>query len=475
MRVLSFFILSVITFFVIGGDVYENLRDLVDSNGLQVVEHEVTTMDGYICTVHQLINPKSPATKGPILLQHGVADSADTWVMDKREKSLGYILVDEGYQVYLGNSRGNKYCKKHKTLSTSDHRFWEFTWDAMAKYDQPAFIDFILGATGSSSLVYIGHSQGTTQMFAALVSNPELSKKISLFIALAPVVYIGNTSSDLLKSAAKLEVDKIVTFFGVDEFVPSTKTMRWLMPKVCDSVLTRWICESAISVLAGYNPDELEKSQLSVITRHFPSGTSAENMAHWAQMLRGTRGQRTDFTYFNFGEKENLQKYGQKTPPTYDVRLFPMNEVKLVLFSGGYDGLATRPDVERLIRDLPSPPVADHYIKSYDHGSFVWGKNARRDVYEPILNYINIHQIKSVSSLNAKLTGEPVSRSFYLVLVLTCGITLFIALILSVFLVSKYRKQKRNNEDYLSVPSPNKNMNEFERDEDVKSYHSSPV
>lgn len=48
----------------------------------------------------------------------------------------------------------------------------------MAAHDLPASIDYILAATGTSSLGYVGHSQGTTIGFAALSSQPELSQKV---------------------------------------------------------------------------------------------------------------------------------------------------------------------------------------------------------------------------------------------------------------------------------------------------------
>lgn len=36
----------------------------------------------------------------------------------------------------------------------------------MGKYDVPANVDFILEQTGFEKLIYMGHSQGTTQWFA---------------------------------------------------------------------------------------------------------------------------------------------------------------------------------------------------------------------------------------------------------------------------------------------------------------------
>jgi pimeloyl-ACP methyl ester carboxylesterase len=72
--------------------------------------------------------------------------------------------------------------------------------DEMAEYDIPAFIDAILAKTGYDRISYVGHSQGCTVLFAALLRHPELADKVEMFFALAPVIYIAHTNSPILKS-----------------------------------------------------------------------------------------------------------------------------------------------------------------------------------------------------------------------------------------------------------------------------------
>ena len=68
----------------------------------------------------------------------------------------------------------------------------------MGDYDLPAQIQFVKTHTGQEKITYIGHSQGTTQMFYALTTKKNqqfLKNSINLFVATAPVTKIKHTES----------------------------------------------------------------------------------------------------------------------------------------------------------------------------------------------------------------------------------------------------------------------------------------
>ena len=69
----------------------------------------------------------------------------------------------------------------------------------MAEFDQPALWEYVIRVTGNNRITYIGHSQGTTQMFASISLNPDFYlKHMVRFIALAPVVRTQNMQSELI-------------------------------------------------------------------------------------------------------------------------------------------------------------------------------------------------------------------------------------------------------------------------------------
>jgi lysosomal acid lipase/cholesteryl ester hydrolase len=53
-------------------------------------------------------------------------------------------------------------------LNASDYEFWDFSFEEISTYDTPAVVSYILNVTGAAKVAFVGHSQGTTQMFYAL-------------------------------------------------------------------------------------------------------------------------------------------------------------------------------------------------------------------------------------------------------------------------------------------------------------------
>jgi len=359
-------------------DCNRDAMQLIQSRGFNAEAHWVTTSDTYILELFRIPRPGAPVA----FLQHGLLDSADTWLVNSRAESLAYMLADAGFDVWMGNSRGNKYSRNSTKLSPNwpfDATFWDFTWDNMAQNDLPAQIDYVLQNTGRSKLVYIGHSQGTTQAFANFArSDWSLASKVDIFIGLAPVAYIGHTSSVFVKALATLDVDKIVQFLGVHEFLGTSALLQWLLPTICDA--TPGICDSLIYLLAGFNPPNLNSSRLEIYVAHFPSGTSVKDMVQWGQGVRTGR-----YAMYDYGLIGNELHYHSSTSPSYNLTAIAAPPV--ALFHGGDDPLADTNDVNILISSLPpSSLVYKSLLPGYDHLDFVWGQTANVDVYNEVVS-----------------------------------------------------------------------------------------
>jgi hypothetical protein len=65
--------------------------------------------------------------KKAIYLQHGLVDSADTWIVNDESLAPAFYLANQGYDIWLGNSRGNRY--SNILLNPRNKNFWDFTFD----------------------------------------------------------------------------------------------------------------------------------------------------------------------------------------------------------------------------------------------------------------------------------------------------------------------------------------------------------
>ena len=120
------------------------------------------TEDGYILQLHRIPFGKSKSScfpqlydldgvgkrrRPPVFLQHGLLCTSSIWLLNLPHQSAGFVLADAGFDVWLGNMRGNVYSKQHISKPVSNPDFWKFSWQEMAKYDLPAMIDYVLNTT----------------------------------------------------------------------------------------------------------------------------------------------------------------------------------------------------------------------------------------------------------------------------------------------------------------------------------------
>merc|ERR1712176_233168 len=90
---------------------------------------------------------------------------------------------------------------------TLNKEFWAFSFGDMGRHDVPKQLDYVLQNASQKSLTYIGHSQGTSQMFAALTEPIQaafLESKVNLYIALSPVAYMKHQSVELYRIVGSL-------------------------------------------------------------------------------------------------------------------------------------------------------------------------------------------------------------------------------------------------------------------------------
>ncbi|KAF2899230.1 hypothetical protein ILUMI_06945, partial [Ignelater luminosus] len=178
-------------------------EQLIKNYGFPFEKHAVTTEDGYILELHRIPYGRKRNNyyhkREPVLVIPGTFASSADWV-NMGENSLGFILADRGYDVWLGNYRGSTWSRKHIKLNpdVDKKEFWNWSCHDIGLYDLSAFIDYILHVTKEEKLFYIGHSQATISFFILNSEKPEYNKKIRLMVGLGPAVYFSNAKSPII-------------------------------------------------------------------------------------------------------------------------------------------------------------------------------------------------------------------------------------------------------------------------------------
>ena len=78
-----------------------------------------------------------------------------------------------------------------------------------------------------------------------------------------------------------------------------------------------WFCEYSSTFIASDNLEYDNDEAFAVYIGHYPSSTSTKSFFHLDQMAKAD-----SFQEYDYGKTENLNKYGQATPPTIDISNF---------------------------------------------------------------------------------------------------------------------------------------------------------
>ena len=363
-------------------------------------QHTVTTEDGYILTLFRIQKKgQKQIIEGlkPVFIQHGLMCSADDFVYNE-ENSVGLYLADQGYDVWFGNNRGNKYSLSHTSLDIKSEAFWDFSFQELGRYDLPANLKYVTQTTGFAKISYIGHSQGTSQMFAAL-GDPETSQTIQgmvdIFFAMAPIVYLANETSSTLRdvvnhSALIIEALKIfgIDYIGAGDCSLNSKESE---AKALFCTVFQEICDDFL-LIADADPIFDNTERFPTFMKHFPAGASTRQFYHYRQFVMMDR-ESPVFQRYDFGTEENKKRYGQKTPPPFDLSL-AKGSIIIKGLEGNGDQLGDLADNKRLWDELAGYGVNYEQILFRDtgHGTFMWAKDMSK-----MLQYID-GQIQSVTN-----------------------------------------------------------------------------
>uniref|UniRef100_A0A6P7GTJ9 Lipase n=1 Tax=Diabrotica virgifera virgifera TaxID=50390 RepID=A0A6P7GTJ9_DIAVI len=365
-------------------DDYLDVPQIIARHGYPVEIHIVTTSDGYLLTLHRIIGSKNGIKgKQPVLLSHGVLGSSADWILDG-DTALGYLLADNGYDVWMKNDRGNIYSKGHVSLPNWSAQYWNFSFHEMGIYDLPAIVSYISNITGKGGdLLYIGHSMGTTQFFVFSSLFPKLAAKhIKLMVGLAPTAYMTHIRSPIRYLAPfSNDLNWLAKHLGITEIKRESKFFE-MLTFICETFQSKKICSNVLFLLCPSERNETNTAILPTIFAHDPAGSSVKNFIHYAQEIKD----HGNFQYFDYGAKQNMIIYGNATPPSYPIKNI---QVPIYLVYAPNDMMTSPIDVLRLSKKLRN--LAGLYKvpdNDFTHLDYIFGKYVYQLVYKPILKVL---------------------------------------------------------------------------------------
>ncbi|KAG7892414.1 hypothetical protein KL925_003462 [Ogataea polymorpha] len=357
-----------------------DIVQIVHAHGYKVHEHVVQTRDGYLLSIHRIIAKNAPKNAPVVHMHHGLLTNSELFVLgDTTSRCLPFRLVELGYDVWLGNNRGNKYSRKHLTFSSRDVRFWDYSLDEFAMFDIPDTIDYILCATNQKDLTYIGFSQGSAQCLAALSLDCSLNSKIKQFIGLSPAMIPKTLSHPLLKFFVNSAPNLMYRLFGRRAILPSVVFWQKLMgPQWYQAVVDR-----SLVFLFNWKSHNVTESQKKVGYAHMFSPSSVKSVIHWFQIISSERFQMYDE---GGASGSKLVYLSGATSKTNRVAPFPTLTITtpMLLVYGMSDSLI---DIDKTVDQL-SCPVQVVGIENYEHMDTLWASDVEDRVFLPVIKFL---------------------------------------------------------------------------------------
>ncbi|KAK6637680.1 hypothetical protein RUM44_008102 [Polyplax serrata] len=354
-------------------------------------KHEVETKDHYTLTLHRIpYNGMNETADRPVvLLQHGIVLSSDQWVLRGRE-DLVFLLSDQGYDVWMSNTRGTAY-SKHPLYSKDDYKFWDYSLNELGNYDLPAIIDYILNVTGKPQMTYLGHSRGVAMAMILLSSRPEYNSKINLLLGVAPVIYskkakcplyqlAGNRPNAFMRTSTLRDIIENAQLKNV---LYTTKNTRNILTTFCrPGAILENLCPYATFWVNGDDFQMFNTTLSPLLISHFTLGVGAKELLHLLQISESDK-----FRAFDYGTPRNLKIYGSIEPPQFNLSKV---QVPTYLYYGPNDFFVSERDLFKLAKELPN--FMGSYKVPYpkfNHVDYIFARNANDLLYPHIIAAVN--------------------------------------------------------------------------------------
>lgn len=266
------------------------------------------------------------------------------WLSAGEKNAMGFFMVQQGFDVWLGNNRGNRYSKAHTNPKISQYDYYQMSFENYGIYDIPGFYQkiFEFYQDKDQKIIYMAHSQGNSQMFAGLLdsrSKAYLIKHTERFFAFAPIVFM--TKIDKTRQGA------------AKTFSPLYNVADWLSW----AIDIYWIGDKY-------------------------GGSPLYAALHYAQLIAGDKGKPV-FRKYDYGWISNKYHYGCfGGPPEWNLGDFPKS-VPLTMQGNSDDDLASPANLDDLLDHLGRDYYKIDYVEGWGHNN-IFANEDKTPIYNII-------------------------------------------------------------------------------------------
>ncbi|KAK9510804.1 hypothetical protein O3M35_005511 [Rhynocoris fuscipes] len=367
---------------------YETTKEMILANGFGYQDYRVQTEDGYILRVHRIIGHQPGGL--PVLFSHGLSTSSESFLIRGRKTTLAFQLADAGFDVWLYDRRGNWYSREHVKYKPNTWDFWNFSFHESGYYDTPAVIDHTISLTNHSKIIFVGHSMGSTDYAVMASLRPEYNDKVKLAIFLGPT-WITPQIKELSSPFARFIFNGFELFYqfamrtSIYEILPKENSVIETLEKCCKpSSKLQTACLWSYRQLVGEDANSINETEFLEMATHWPSGASLKTYHHMNQIFK------LGFVQYDYGEKENLIRYKNVTPPAY-----PLHKVTspVAIYWGNTDPFLNERTIKEIEQQFPNI-VENHRIEDtiFNHADYVFARKSKHLLNNRIIKLIKSFQ-----------------------------------------------------------------------------------
>ncbi|KAJ3094147.1 cholesterol esterase [Phlyctochytrium planicorne] len=245
--------------------------------------------------------------------------------------------------------------------------------------DVPGVVEYVCDVTGWEKVDYVGYSQGTTSVFAALSLGEEVNGRVRGVYALAPSLRPRPTALADTPVKTILKVvgpTALYGMFGYGAFLPLTGVLKKSIPALAYAKLM----DMSFWHLFGWSCGKLGSwDRKMAIYGHCFGGTSVRNLVQWFQVIDHGSSLLHYNPYF-----EGMSVFG--VGPGKSTKHMPVSPVKYptkTLFCGTADRCIS--DVDHLREHLPKGTEIIE-IEDYGHLDFCWAVDAKEKCWDKMID-----------------------------------------------------------------------------------------